>query len=258
MTKIKIVTSWSNPGGGTVAHIGLTNLFNDNGYDCTFYGPHDWHLDKCKGESLSKARITAEDILLSHFIQVAPETKSRMHVLSCHETNLFPLKEMDLKQYDLIQFVSNFQRKWHSINHPSIVIPPVVNEVLWENPNNNIAGVIGSIDHNKQTHKSIQRAIEDGYNKVLLFGDVTDLPYFNTCVSQLVNSGKAILMGHQDNREFMYGQVSEVYHSSIRETYGLVEAECRLSGIPFNGPSNKQNILEKEEILNLWKQYLKL
>ena len=63
-------------------------------------------------------------------------------------------------------------------------------------------------------------------------------------------------MDHEDDPEAMYGQISTVYHTSLSETYGLVEAECRLSGIPFNGPSNNQEILSDEEILDRWKRIL--
>ena len=54
MNDVRIVSGWSNPGGSTVAFINLCNLFNNNGIDCTFYGPHDWHLDKCQSSSLNK------------------------------------------------------------------------------------------------------------------------------------------------------------------------------------------------------------
>ena len=72
MSKVKIVSSWTRPGGGTVAHIALTNLLNENGYDCTMYGPHDWHLDKCKSDKFANCNIGPDEILISHFIQ-APE-----------------------------------------------------------------------------------------------------------------------------------------------------------------------------------------
>ena len=117
--------------------------------------------------------------------------------------------------------------------------------------------MIGSIDYNKQTHKSIKRALKDGYKKVLLFGEINDTPYYNKTVAKSVRKARAIVMGHEDDPAAMYGQVSEVYHSSLSETYGLVEAECRLSGIPFNGTSNGQEILEKEEILKRWKNIIK-
>tara|TARA_R110000796_G_scaffold60666_6_gene140506 strand:+ start:3276 stop:4058 length:783 start_codon:yes stop_codon:yes gene_type:complete len=257
-SKIKLVSAWTQPGGSTVAHINLTNLLNDNGYDCTFYGPHDWHLDKCKSNPLDKCVLEPDDILISHFIKVPDEVKVKQHILYCHEKDIFPLKNIPLAQYDLIVFVSNLQKKWHSVNHPSVIIPPLVNKVEWKNPNNKVAGVVGSIDKNKQTHISIERALKDGYKKVLLFGELTDMPYYNKTVAKLVRSGKAVMMGHEDEREALYKQVSEVYHSSLSETYGLVEAECKLSGIPFNGTSNGQEVLEKEEILERWKAILEL
>ena len=64
------------------------------------------------------------------------------------------------------------------------------------------------------------------------------------------------MAGHESDREVMYGQISEVFHSSVSETYGLIEAECKLSGIPFNGEGNGQGVLEKEEILERWKKIL--
>ena len=49
---IKILSSWSRPGGSTIAFIRLCNLFNDRGLECEFYGQHDWHLDKCNGKDI--------------------------------------------------------------------------------------------------------------------------------------------------------------------------------------------------------------
>lgn len=263
MAKIKIISSWSNPGGGTIANINLTNLLNENGFDCTFYGRHEWHLDKCKGKLLEEFIGDPSDILITHFIRLAHKPTCSKHILSCHEKNMWPLNKMQsegklsLRDYDAIQFVSNSQKEWQDIQHPSIhVIPPVVKKYNWTPPKEKVAGVIGSIDWNKQVHLSINRALHRGYEKILLFGDVTDLPYFNEYVSRYVESGQAILMGHRDDPEAVYGHVSEVFHSSQSETYGLVEAECRLAGIPFNGKSNNQDILEPEEILERWKQVL--
>ena len=45
---VKIISGYSEKGGSTTAFINLTNIFNENGIDCVFYGPHQWHLDKCK------------------------------------------------------------------------------------------------------------------------------------------------------------------------------------------------------------------
>ena len=49
---IKIFSPWTNPGGSTEAYIDLCNLFNNAGFDCIFYGPHDYHLDKCKSRKI--------------------------------------------------------------------------------------------------------------------------------------------------------------------------------------------------------------
>ncbi len=164
-SKVKIASSWTRPGGGTVAHINLTNLLNDNGYDCTFYGPHDWHLDKCKADKLDKCLLGPDDILISHFIEVPPQARVKKHILYCHEKDVWPLKRINLARYDSIVFVSNSQKEWQDVpwTHPQTIIPPIVNKVNWETPNNRVAGVVGSIDKNKQTHHSIERALNDGY-----------------------------------------------------------------------------------------------
>lgn len=252
---VKIVSGWSAPGGSTLHHIALTNLLNDNGFDCTFYGPQEWHLDKCKSGMIYETNITVHDIIISHFIQL-PKVNRKKHILSCHETNLFPLKDLPLGGIDIVQFVSNSQRKWQGVNHPSVVIPPIVETVSWEDPSNNIAGVIGSIDAHKQPHLSVEAALKDGFEKVLLYGQITDKPYYDEKIAPLLDSGRVTLMNHEDNRERLYGSVCAVYHSSKRETYGLVEAECRLAGVPFRGPSNNQEILSKEEVLERWKKVL--
>ena len=57
---IKICTGWSNPGGSTTAFINLCNLFNESGHECTMYGPHDWHLTKCKGDNINNEDILQE------------------------------------------------------------------------------------------------------------------------------------------------------------------------------------------------------
>ena len=256
VSRIAIVSGWTNPGGSTVHFVELCNLLNDNGFDCTFYGPHDWHLDKCKSGHINQSNVSKDDILISHYITVK-NTVAKSHILSCHETNMFPLQDMDLKKYDIIQFVSNSQKEWHSVNSPSIIIPPVVEKMKWKNPKNNTAGVVGSIDSHKQTHLSISKALEDGFSKVFLFGTINDPEYFNTAIMPWINTKDVVVAGHIDDKEEMYSQISTVYHSSKRETYGLVEAECKLAGIPFRGPKNNQDILDKDEILKRWTSILK-
>jgi hypothetical protein len=134
-----------------------------------------------------------------------------------------------------------------------MIIPPPVKTIKWVDPKNSVAGVIGSVDKNKQTHVSIQKALKDGFSKVKLFGEVTDPQYFSEKVKPLVDGERVTLESHEDDQEALYAQISTVYHSSLSETYGLVEAECRLAGIPFVGESNGQDVVKNEEILERWK-----
>ena len=54
----------------------------------------------------------------------------------------------------------------------------------------------------------------------------------------------------------MYNEVDAVYHSSASETFGLVEAECKLSGIPYKGVEFLPKIMNDEEIIEKWKEIL--
>ena len=146
--KVKIVSSWTRPGGGTVAHINLTNLLNDNGYDCTFFGPHAYHLDKCKSGTLDQYTCSPEDIVITHFIRFQEKPNCKKHIFSCHETNIWSINNMQeagkqsLSDYDAIHFVSNFQKDWQDIDHGNqVIIPPIAEKVPWTPPKEKVAGI---------------------------------------------------------------------------------------------------------------------
>lgn len=192
---------------------------------------------------------------------------AKKHILSCHETNLFPLKKdnespykAQTLPYDLIQYVSEFQRAWHNFEHPYVIIPGIIDKIKWSNPNNKTAGVIGSIDEHKQTHVSIQRALNDGYNKVYLYGQINDQLYFDEYIYPLL-SDKVIIKNYCNNKEEMYGSIEAVYHSSKRECLPTIQGECLYAGIPYFGlECNMRNredyIFDNEEILKKWKDIL--
>mgnify|MGYP003627607690 FL=1 len=225
--KIKIVTGWSNPGGSTIAHISLCNLFNENGMDCTMYGPHPWHLGKCKSGTSQDVEVEQGDTIISHYVKVNAEQLREadcLHILSCHETNMFPLKEMDVTGYDAIHYVSNKQKKWHSVNHPNFVIPNVVEDLNPSPLNTGACGIIGSVDSHKQPHVSIERALWDGWEKIFVFGSVNDVPYAREYLEPLVakHPGKIHYQGHVDDKQEMYDSIDAVYHSSKRETFNFI------------------------------------
>ena len=258
--EVKIVTGWSNPGGSTVANINLCNLFNENNIDATLYGPHDWHLDKCKSGVLSEADPQEGDKLILHFITPPRKLPGAKIILSCHETNLFPLKDIDLSYYDLVHFVSNSQKNWHSVNHPSVIIPNVLNELVETRKSTKVAGVIGSIDRHKRTDLSIRRALDDGWEKVYLYGNVTDPEYFSTAVKPMLG-GKVEHKGYCEQTQEMYDSVDSVYHSSERETFNYIQVECdqtntEYHGLDSNDPSS--DIWDNDRIVETWTKYLKL
>ena len=256
--KVKIISGWSDPGGSTASHISLTNLLNENGFDCTFYGPHSWHLDKCQSGELNSVILNSDDIVISHFLQF-PTRPLKRHIYSCHEKAMTDLKSMNLSDFYCIQFVSNHQKKHHSVNWPSVIIPPIVDLFDWDNTKTGVAGVIGSVDSNKQTHKAIEAALKKGYEKVHIYGKIHEgVPYYKNNIVKYKTDPRVVFKGQYLDKKAMYDEIDEVFHFSQSETFGLVEAECRMNGIPYTGNHYHPEPATKEEILERWMKILKV
>jgi hypothetical protein len=262
---IRILSGWSNPGGSTVAFINLTNMLNEAGIETIFYGPHQWHLDKCKSSTTDKLKISdIEDTLIAHFVPLKEEKLPLKKVIfSCHETNLFPLKDYTMNPIDKIHFVSEQQKDWHGVDHPSVVIPNIVKVNKRKGSHKRGAvGIIGSIDSHKQTALAIQAALESEpkSTKVLIFGSVTNQEYYEEYVKPLLMKNKRVkIVGKYDDKDIMYNMVDSVYHASKYETYGLVRHECEQHGIIFHDvfSSSKHSVYWPEDrILEAWKKLL--
>ena len=266
MATVRILSGWSNPGGSTKAFINLTNLFNDNGIDAIFYGPHEWHLDECRASLHQNLDINnPEDILIAHYVPLKEERPNLSKVIfSCHETNLFPLKEYGMNGVDTVHFVSDSQREWHDIDKDSVVIPNIVKVGKRKGTHKrNAVGVIGSIDSHKQTRLAIEAALvsEPKETKVLVFGNPTDKSYFEENIKPLLKNKRVKIMRAYKDTTFMYNMIDAVYHASKRETYGLIRHECNFHGIPFNdlfNSSSHSEYWEEEKILEAWKKCLEL
>lgn len=264
MGTVRILSGWSNPGGSTRAFINLTNLLNDSGVDTIFYGPNEWHLDKCKAAVTQNLDISnPEDILIAHFIPLQDKKfPLKKIIFSCHETNLFPLKEHSLVSIDQLHFVSEKQRDWHDVDHSSVVIPNIVNvRKRKSNRKAGAVGIVGSIDSHKQTALAIQNALEmePKSTKVLVFGSVTDLDYFRKEVKPLLENRRVRMMKECNDKDTMYDIIDAVYHASKYETYGLVKHECALHEIPFYDlfkSSSHSEYWPEERILEEWKKVL--
>ena len=277
MSKIKIITGWSNPGGSTVALINLCNLFNDNGHECVLYGPHDWHLGQCPADLFEKCKVNEPgESIITHFLKF-PERppQAKKVVLACHEKDVYPIHSVT-KFWDEVSFVSKSQQQWQRseavkaqaplIQTPldwceGVVIPNVICKVNERNNTVKMAGVIGSIDRNKNTHVSVERAIEDGHKKVLLYGKVTDDTYYKQKVEKYVNKGIAVVCGYNHDRGEVYGSVSDVYHSSLSETFNYIKPECEQAGVDYHGLKSAESgadYWEDEEILTAWEELLEV
>ena len=89
---IKIVSGYTDKGGSTTAFINLTNFLNENGVDCVFYGPHEWHLNKCKSSLMKDLVYDEDDIIISHFLDLKERPNVKKVILSCHEKWWFPVE----------------------------------------------------------------------------------------------------------------------------------------------------------------------
>ena len=260
---VKIISGYSEKGGSTTAFINLTNYFNENGISCTFYGPHEWHLDKCKSDLISNLKFEKNDVIISHFLNLQSRPDVKKIILSCHENWWYEVA--DVKQYwDEIIFLHDKHREYHKRYLGKFSIIPNLKENLIsiEKPElDKVAGIIGTIEDRKQTHVSIQRALNDGCEKILLYGHLGDEQYYQTNVKPLMSNSKIILIGHSTNKQNMYNSIGRVYHSSKGEVACLVKDECYLTNTKFYGNKETENEVSKlnnTEILTLWKNILNL
>lgn len=259
---IKIASGWSNPGGSTTSWINLTNALNKYGYETTFYGPHAWHLDKCKSNILGSLNILPDDKLILHFL--SPQfIKCDLIIFSSHEQNIFPIKNVNYKLCDKLHFVSEHQMIYHRIfNFPSFVIPNIVDDLKESENPEDIYGIIGSIDRNKNVHLSIKRAIKDGAKQILIYGNITDKLYYQELVEPFLNiyKNKIKMMGYCEDKQKMYDSVSRIYQDSKMETWGYIKAECIKTNTEFYGNKTTENIdiWKTENIINAWLKELKL
>jgi len=258
---VKIISGYTDKGGSTVALIELTNTLNKNGFNATFYGPHEWHKDKCQSGDLKDLQLSETDTIITHFIRLDERPNVRKVILSCHEKWWFKVGEIP-KHWDTVVFLHDEHRNYHiSYQGEYSIIPnfkPDLKSIEKENLDL-VAGIIGSIEDRKQTHVSIQRALEDGCKEIKIFGQISDPNYFNINVKPLLNEN-IVHIGFSNDKQSIYNSIGRVYHSSKGEVACLVKDECWLTNTKFFGnveTNNEVSTLSNEEIINLWKNIIK-
>lgn len=258
---IKILTGWSNKGGSTMAFISLTNALNNAGHKTVLYGPHDWHLNKCESGKLDGSlKIDRNDKLIVHFLQLPSKPLCRKVLLGCHEKDLYKVGQIK-PFWDEVIFLNERHREYHSDYTGKFRIIPNIRPNLKKTDNTGlekIAGVIGSFDENKQTHISIQRALDDGCEKVYLFAE-PETEYYGKKIEHLC-SDRVIVKGFIEDKQSIYDQIGCVYHSSKSEVACLVKDECEATGTIFHGNEATDNppvLLTNDNIIEKWIKALK-
>jgi len=255
---IKIISGYTGPGGSTVSFSNLTNLFNDNGLETCFYGPHVWDGIKCNFGTLDKFQPTEDDIVIYHYLKVTSDLPCKKAILSCHETGLFKIKEMAGLHYDAAHFVSTFQKDWQGVE--GTVIPNVLTKIQKNSKEGKprVAGIIGSIDENKCVPMSVKRALADGHDDIRIYGSATQPNYFFQQIIPLL-SNKVSYRGVADDMQEIYDTLTDVYHSPRLETYNLIKPECEAAGVIYHGDEGNDTQAEywdDQRIFEAWKNLL--
>ena len=172
MQKVKIISGWTNPGGSTIALANLCDAFNERGIECSFFGPHDWHLDKCKNaKTLMDLSIESDDNIIAHYLGPIDRFNCKRVLLSSHEKWWYKVAEQK-PYWDAAVFLHDAHREYHSAyKGDSYIIPNIKEDFEKKNKEHldKVAGIIGTIEERKQTHQSIKRALADGCDKIYLF-----------------------------------------------------------------------------------------
>jgi hypothetical protein len=132
-----------------------------------------------------------------------------------------------------------------------------------QKPEGDIAGVIGTLCPMKQTHVSVRRALADGCDKVLIYGNIYNQEYYDTHIKPIL-SDRIVHMGMELDKQKIYDSISCVYQSNsddLPEAFGRVRAECIRAGIPYHGnkaATTKFELWDEDKIYDAWKELLEL
>jgi hypothetical protein len=294
---IKIVSGTSSPEGSTVSLVNFCNALNSRGYECVFYGPDCWHLDKCKSGIVSDFSPEHGDIIVLHGIalqsiselgdiqtkiekqretksgfsllkdyipKILPDSKNPSGfklILTCQETERFPLRKVNCSLVYKIHYSHPGQLVYHRIKHDHFICPNFCEPL---NPSrakpNKTAGVIGTIRKGNRIEESIEEALRAGMECVTLFGYMSDPIYFYKVVEPLCRKypGRIRYAGFIDNRQKIYDSISDVF-SAVRKPWSLIERECRMTGTRFHGSDEfKGEFISNDHIFTIWKDQLGL
>jgi glycosyltransferase involved in cell wall biosynthesis len=254
---IKIFSAYSNVGGSTEVFINLINAFNNIGYDSVLYGPHPYPKDRCNfkhWDGLTMDIRTTDNVVV-HFIDAKLDCRPdvKKFLLSVHELEMFPLKQKNYFPYDKIVYVSEHQKAYHNIRHPSIVIPNPVTRLNPTTIDERVAGVVGWIQPNKGTARGIRNALNDGFEKVLIYGTVGDQDYWYDEVVPLIDGERVQYHGYEEDKQKIYNSISHLYIASNSESFSLSANEALSAGVEVVASTHiTRSTVTNEDIYKMW------
>lgn len=270
---IKIISGYSYPAGDTLALVNLCNEFNSRGVACVFYGPDNWHVEKCKSGMLEEFSPEIDDIIIVNDVplwspgeltHVSPLVKRNRRkqflatlqeiskkylparsssnyklLLTCQGGGAHPSIFFRLSRFHKIHFTApagNALKRCFRMAHPTFVVPNFSSALnRSEHKPVKIGGVIGSIKKSNNIVAAVECALRDGMEKVFIFGSVKDPQYYYDKIKPLTIKyrGQIKYVGFMDDRQRMYDAVSDVY-SAVNKPWSVVGHECVMTHTRFH------------------------
>lgn len=293
---IKIISGYSHAAGSTLALVNLCNEFNTRGHACTFYGPDNWHMDKCQSANLDDFSANHNDIVivneipllstgdlsklkelvnesgqcralktLSKFVRKCLPTKTPTDyrlILTRLSDDALPVSNIRLSLFQNIHFSSGDFGNYSKVRCKKFVAQSFTNDLkLSIAKPKKTAGIIGSIKRQNNIEKSVEQALMDGMETIFIFGHMKDPIYFYEKIIPLTTQhrGKIKYAGFVDDKQKMYDAVSDVY-SSANKPWSLVGRECIMTDTGYHAPDSKcaDRLMTNEQIFQIWKTELAL
>lgn len=291
---IKIVSGHSYPSGPTLALVNLCNQFNYRGHACVFYGPDNWHVDKCISGKLSDFTteigdtIILNDIALLSIDDLAninalveesgkgrllkvireitlkflPPRKPRNYklFLTCLSDDGLPCSSVRFSLFQKIHFASSFLEGYSRTTYPKFISPSFNNGLnQTEHKPIKVAGIIGSVKKHNNVAAAVEKALLDGMETVIIFGYMKDPVYYYDKIVPLTTKypRRIKYAGFVDDKQKMYDAVSDVY-LSVSKPWSMVGQECAMTNTRFHAPASAEGGMANDQIFAIWKNELAL
>ena len=293
---IKIISRYSHAAGSTLALVNLCNEFNSKGFACIFYGPDNWHVDKCKSGNLADFfpeagdNIIVNDIPLSSIGDLSnlnalveengstrllrtlkkivlrfllPEQPRNYQLfLTCLNDESLSCSSARLALFQASHFASIHLRDYARTPCPKFISPSFCSNLhKTEQKPTNVAGIIGSIKKQNNIVEAVEQAVLDGMESVIIFGYMKDPAYYYNKIVPLTikHRGKIKYAGFMDDRQKMYDAVSDVYIAT-NKPWSKVSYECIMTNTKLHAPEpmGAEGRMSNDQIFEIWKNGLSL